>query len=488
MAKPKPSTPPIYPYKAVIGLEVHVQLATHRKIFCPEKSVYGRPPNTQLSPITLAHPGTMPMLDRESVSYAIIMCLASHAKISQKVFFDRKSYFYPDLPKGFQITQIQTPIGKDGSLTIDLPTGSKTIAIQHIQIEEDSGKSIHAPGGKGSFINFDRAGQPVLEIVTAPDFSSGEEAAIFLAEMRKMVRYLNISTGDMEKGALRCDANVSIMKETDKVLGTKVELKHMNSMRHVRLAINEEIKRQTRLKQNGDRVSGETRGYDPKRNKTYFQRSKEDLDEYRFFTEPDISPFIVDKAWIKALQEQMPPLPRALVQKFETVYQLTHEDALYLTEQKETSLFFEAVCQHTTHYKQASNWVMGTIKAYLNEMKIRWDQFPVTPKRIAALINIVGTGKVSLCTASSVIFSKLVAQPDIDLTTLIGGKAAQISDPAQLTQWVEEAIARYPDKVAIYQKGKTGLLGIFMKEVMHLSEKRANPKKTMELLREKLRA
>ncbi|MGB0356777.1 MAG: Asp-tRNA(Asn)/Glu-tRNA(Gln) amidotransferase subunit GatB [Cytophagales bacterium] len=488
MLENKPSLGNEDAYRAVIGLEVHVQLKTPNKIFCPEQAVYGLPPNTQTSPVTLAHPGTLPTLDRQSVSYAIMLCLGFHATIPHKVWFDRKSYFYPDLPKGFQNTQKETPIGRDGYIIIDLPTGPTKISIPIIQIEEDSGKSIHALDGSGSFINFDRAGKGVIEFVTSPDFHNGESAAIFIAEARKIVRHLGISAGDMEKGELRCDANVSIMKKTDTVFGTKVEIKHLNSIRHIQLAINAEIKRQMEIVKNGGQVRPSTRGYDAKTKQTYLLRSKEGLEEYRFFTEPDLSPFTVTETWVQQLQAQLPPLPRELVQKFKTIYQLTDEDAHYLTEQKETSLFFEAICQHTTQYKKAANWVMGPIKAYLNESKLGWADFPITPNTIAQLINTIATGEISLYVATEKLLPQLLENPDMPLKRLLSGEHAQISNLQQLDAWVEEAIAIHADKVAVYQKGKTGIIGLFMKEVMHISEQKANPQKTMDLLRKKLNA
>ena len=474
-------------YTTVVGLEVHVQLQTSRKMFAPESARYGEAPNTQTSPISLAHPGTMPTLNKQAIDHAIMLGIACGSSITRYNWFDRKNYFYPDLPKGFQITQDKTPICREGIVVIDLPTGdSKEINLERIHLEEDTGKSIHAANKPLTLLNFDRAGCPLVEIVTKPDFRSAREASAFLTVIRQLVRYLGISNGNMEEGSLRCDANVSIMPVGSQKLGTKVELKNMNSIRHVRLAIAEEVKRQTELKERGEVIVSETRSYDAQTGKTTYQRTKEDLTDYRYFTEPDLSPFLVSDAWIADLKAQMPPLPRALASKFKTSYGLSDADATVLTDQKETGLFFEAVCQHTDHYKVAANWVIGPIKSHLNREKLSWQEFPLTPSTIAKLADAIADKVIGFSTAVQQIFPKLLANPTMDLEKLMHSSELQVDDTAQLYAWIDEALATYPEKVKAYHAGQKSLLGLFMGEVMKISHRKAPPQKTKELLEKKL--
>lgn len=474
-------------YEAVIGLEIHVQLRTKAKMFAPETTEYGAPPNTQTSAITLAHPGTMPSVNREAISYAIKMGLACHADITAHNWFDRKNYYYYDLPKGYQITQDKTPICRHGEVVIDTEGGgSRAIPLTRIHLEEDTGKSMHTPAGEKVLVNFDRAGTPLIEIVTEPALHTPEEASNFVAEIRRLVRYLEISDGDMEKGSLRCDANVSIRPKGSEILGNKVELKNMNSMRHIRLAIVHEIARQIDLVSQGQPITSQTRSYDVQKGESVFKRKKEGLTDYRFFTEPDISPFYVSPEWIAEEQKSMPALPRMLLKKFITTYRLSPEDAAILIDEKATGLFFEEICQHTKHYKPAANWIIGPIKSYLNREKIGWSDFPLTPKTIAQLVNIVAQGQLSFSTAIEKLFTPLLADTSLTLAGLLEGEALQIDDEAQLNRWVEEVLTKYPDKVKAYQEGKHGLIGLFMGEVMRLSERKADPKKTMTLLTKKL--
>ncbi len=475
-------------YKTVIGLEIHVQLNTKRKIFTQEGYRYGQPPNTQTSPITLAHPGTMPTLNKKAIEKAIIFGLSANATIAKHSYFDRKSYSYPDLPKGYQITQDKKPICQGGQIIITTPAGKeRPVALRHIQLEEDTGKSIHAPATHLTLINFDRAGMPLIEIVTEPHLHTGEEASAFVREIRRMVRYLDISNGNMEQGALRCDANISIMEEGSKTYGQKVEIKNMNSIRHIRLAIQEEIRRQTAIKEQGGTIASETRSYNAHTGKTIYQRSKENLTDYRFFTEPDLSPFHISEEDLSTIRKKIPPLPRALLQKFQTTYQLSAKDAHLLIDEKATSLFFESLCQHTPHYKAAANWVMGPIKSYLNTEKISWEEFPIPPQAIAKLIDIIVNKAISFSIAIQKIFPQLIANPSLDLTKLLDGSQWQVDNQNQLIDWVTKALATYPEKVKAYQAGKKGLLGLFMGEVMKISHRKAHPEKTIQLLKERLK-
>ena len=476
-------------YSVMIGLEIHMQLKTNRKMFAEEGYIYGEPPNTQTSPTSLAHPGTMPVPNKKVIEYAIRMGLACNAKITERNFFDRKNYRYADLPKSFQITQNKTPICTDGILEIDLVRGqTKKIRITCIQLEEDTGKSIHSPQSNLTSVNFDRAGVPLIEIVTEPDFSTAEEAGAFLTEIRRLGLYLDICNGNMEEGALRCDANVSIMPEGSDIRGQKVELKNMNSTRNVRLAIKSEIQRQQAMKKAGKKIASQTRRYNPETGKTYYQRSKESLTDYRFFTEPDLSPFYVRSEWIDEIRQSMPVLPRILVKKFIETYQLSHQDAITLTNNKEGSLFFEALCKYTPHYKIAANWVLGPIKSYLNDQKLDWLAFLLPPISIAKLTDMVAKGEISFSIASQTLFSTLLKNPKKDPDELLFQEGAQINDASDLMGWIDQALKKYPEKIEAYRKGQKGLIGLFMGEIMQLSRRKANPKKTIELLRKKLDA
>ena len=474
-------------YQAVIGLEIHVQLLTDYKMFAPESMVYGRPPNTQTSAVSLAHPGAMPTINKQAICYAIRMGLACHSDITKYNWFDRKNYYYVDSPKGFQITQNKTPICRNGFIVIDTATGiQKEIGLEHIHLEEDTGKSIHATTDDISLINFDRAGMPLIEIVTKPNLSTAEEASLFLKEVRRLVRYLGISNGNMEEGSLRCDVNVSIMPKGSTVFGNKVELKNMNSMRHVRLAIEHEIRRQTKLKEKGEEIIPQTRSYNVQTEKSVFMRNKDTLTDYCFFTEPDISPFCVSEDWIHEERKSMPILPRTLAKKFTEVYQLTPKDVAVLVDEKEMSMFFEAVCQKTTHYKVAANWVIGPIKSYLNREKIPWQDFPISSKQMAALADIVKKGLVCFSIAVEKLFSRLIADPSLDPYSLIGKQVLQVSNTAELIGWIDTTLEKYPEKVIAYKKGQQGLIGLFMGEIMKLSKRKADPKKTIALLQQKL--
>ena len=471
-------------YIPVIGLEVHVQLLTS-KIFSTETAVYGAPPNTQTSAISLAHPGTLPILNPKPIAYAIKFGLACHAEITRKNWFDRKNYTYPDLPKGFQITQHRTPICRHGFVMIDTASGhEKQVALERIHLEEDTGKLMH--GETTTIIDFNRAGSALIEIVTKPVLASPEEAGSFLREVRRLVRYLGISNGNMEEGSLRCDANISIMQAGDKKLGNKVELKNMNSIRHVRLAAAEEIARQTVMLEQGKVVAEETRSYDLQTGRTKFLRTKEGLADYRYFVELDLSPFDIDAQYIEEIRKTIPILPRILAKKFTNLYGLSPSASHILTDDKETSLFFEAVCQHTKHYKIATNWVLGPIKSYLNTKKIQWDGFPLTPYTVAKLADMVAEKLISFAIAAQTLFPQLIKAPKANPYVLVKEQGLQVDNVTQLKKWVEEVLGTYTQEVALYHEGKKSLFGFFMGEVMKLSNRKANPAKVAQLLRKYL--
>lgn len=474
-------------YTVVIGLEVHAQLLTNSKIYNTDSNAYGSAPNSNVGVITLAHPGTLPRLNRKVVEYAIRMGLACHCRISRFNIFDRKNYFYPDLPKGYQLTQDRTPICVGGQITVNITSGKKDIRLNRIHIEEDAGKSIHLQGESDTVVDFNRAGVPLIEIVTEPDLRSSEEATAILTEIRKLVRYLDICDGNMEEGSLRCDANVSVMLKEATVYGKKVEVKNMNSIRNVQRAIEHEVDRQIALIEQGEVVVSETRTFDADNGKTYGMRTKEELNDYRYFPDPDLSPMEVSDAWLDSIRAAMPALPAALVHKYVTELQLSEYDALVLTDTKELARYFETVCQHVTNYKAASNWVMGPVKSYLNELNLGADEFPVRPELVAEMIMLIDQGKISYTIASQRVFPELLKNPGKSALEVAQQLNVLLdSNQDALLPIIEQVVREYPLKVEEYKKGKKGIIGMFMGEVMKRSQGKADPKMATELLTKKL--
>jgi len=474
-------------YVPVIGLEVHAQLATVSKVYAPDATSFGQQPNTNISIVTLAHPGALPKLNKKAIEFAMRMGLACDSEISRYNIFDRKNYFYPDLPKGYQLTQDRTPICKGGFVTIRLKDGSeKNIPLNRIHLEEDAGKSIH-DSGTGTLVDLNRAGVALIEIVTEPAIANAEDAAAFLTEVRKLVRYLGICDGNMEEGSLRCDANVSVRPSTQSVLGKKVEIKNMNSIRHVQAAIELEIQRQIALLQNGMPVISETRTYDPEKAATFSMRTKEELNDYRYFPDPDLSPVIVSDEWLNQIKTSMPALPRQLFEKFIKEYGLPAYDAQVLTDTRETAVYFEEVCAHTKNFKAASNWVMGPVKSYLNERGIEADQFPVSAGRLADLIQLIDSGKVSYTIALQRIFPELTIHlQESPLQCAERLNVLQESDVDALLPIINDILKEFPLKVEEYKKGKKGIMSMFMGELMKRSKGKADPKVASELIGKQL--
>jgi len=476
----------IQKYQPVIGLEVHAQLSTRSKIYNSDANSFGDAPNTNVSVITLAHPGTLPKLNKKVVEYAIKMGLACHCEISRKQIFDRKNYFYPDLPKGYQITQDRTPICKGGYITIKTKDGvEKNIPLNRIHIEEDAGKSMHLEGQNESVLDFNRAGTALIEIVTEPAIRTSEEAGLILSEIRQLVRYLEICDGNMEEGSLRCDANVSIMPVGSKVFGKKVEIKNMNSIKNVQRAIDHEIERQIKEVENGNAIISETRLFEASSGKTFGMRTKEELNDYRYFPDPDLSPLHVSDSWLNDIKASMPELPKALVTKFISKYKIPEYDALVITDSKEVAIYFEQVCGHTANYKAASNWVMGPVKSYVNEH----GKLPsVAPNVIADLIAMIDEGKVSFSVASQKIFPALLSggsSSPIEIATRLN--LIQDSNVDNILPIVKEVIKEFPLKVEEYKNGKKAIITMFMGEVMKRSKGKADPKRANELLVENLK-
>ena len=474
-------------YTAVIGLEVHAQLLTKSKIFNADAAVYGSDPNTTVSVISLAHPGTLPKLNRKAVEYAIKMGLACECEISRFNIFDRKNYFYPDLPKGYQITQDRTPICKGGSITINTKAGESSVKLNRIHLEEDAGKSIHFPHENDTLVDLNRAGVPLIEIVTEPCLRSSDEAYALLTEIRRLVRYLEICDGNMEEGSLRCDANVSVMLRGAKEFGRKVEVKNMNSVRNVQRAIDHEIERQITLIEKGNTIISETRTFDAGSGKTFGMRTKEELNDYRYFPDPDLSPMIVSDEWLESIRASMPALPRELYRKFIEDYQLPEYDAQVLTDSRDVAEYFQEVCVHAKNYKAVSNWVMGPIKSYLNEFSLSAGEFPLPPARLADLVNLVEEGKVSYTTASQKLFSELLKSPHSSALEVAQRlNLIQESDHNSISPIVDQVIKEFPLKVEEYKSGKKGIVAMFMGEVMKRSKGKADPKVANALLTAKL--
>ena len=475
-------------YTVVIGLEVHAQLLTKSKIYAGDSTEYGGAPNTHVSVISLAHPGTLPKLNKKVAEYAIKMGLACNSKISKLQIFDRKNYFYPDLPKGYQITQDRTPICVGGYVTINTKEGEeKNIGLHRIHIEEDAGKSIHLDEETDTLVDFNRAGVPLIEIVTNPELRSSDEAYAFLTEIRKLVRYLDICDGNMEEGSLRCDANISLMLKGASEFGKKVEVKNMNSIRNVQRAIDREVVRQIEELEKGNNISSETRTFDANTGLTHSMRTKEELNDYRYFPDPDLSPLVVSEEWLGKIKASMPALPRELLEKYIHDYGLSEYDALVLTDSKDVALYFEEVCKLTGNYKAASNWMMGPVKSCLNEMAISADQFPIPPHRIAELISIIDDGKINFSMASKNLFPELLKHTEKSVLELAQQlNLIQDSDENSILPLVEQIIKEFPLKVEEYKNGKKAILTMFMGEVMKRSKGKADPKVATALLLKKL--
>ena len=474
-------------YELVAGLEVHAQLLTESKLFCGDSAAFGGEPNTHISPITLGHPGTLPKLNKKAVEYAIRMGLACNCTISPNNYFARKNYFYPDLPKGYQISQHTTPICIGGYVTIRIGDTERPIELNRIHMEEDAGKSLHDVDPENTCVDYNRAGVPLLEIVTDPVIRSGEEAYAYLTELRKLLRYLGICDGNMEEGSMRCDANVSVRKKGDTKLGTRVEVKNLNSIRNVKRAIELEAKRMIEMLENGETIIQETRSFDAQAGITFSLRSKEEANDYRYFPDPDLVPFRVTEAMLQSIKESIPELPEQRIARYTQQLQLPVYDARVLCDEKETAEYFEAIITHTSNYKAAANWMLGPVRSWLNDKSLPITEFPVQPAGIAALIALIDEGKLNFSIASTRVLPALVAEPGrnpLDIAASLN--LVQDSDESNVAAWVEEVLQKMPEKVAEYKKGKKGLMGLFVGEVKKVSKGKADPRLTNDILLKKL--
>jgi len=476
-------------YEAVIGLEVHVQLNTRSKIFCGCSTEFGAPPNTHVCPVCMGQPGVLPVLNKEVLYKAIKAGLALNGEIALYSKFDRKNYFYPDLPKGYQISQYDLPIMKNGYLDITLSSGEvKRIGITRMHMEEDAGKLIHSEGEAVSYVDFNRAGVPLLEIVSEPDMRSSEEAYFYLKELRNIMKYIEVSDVNMEEGSLRCDANVSIRPKGEKRFGTKVEIKNMNSFNSVKRAIEYEIARQIEILESGGTIFQETRLYDAEKNKTFSMRTKEEAHDYRYFPEPDLPPIVIDKSLIEEIRNSLPELPVERRKRFVTEYSLTQFDANLLTEEKELADYFEYCVKNSRiEPKKFANWIQSEVLAVLNEKNITIKDFEniVQPGELINLLSFIEDGTISGKIAKDVFLEMIntgkCAREIIELKGL-----KQITDSSEIERWVNEVIDKNPKEVEKYRQGNEKILGFFVGEVMKLSKGKANPKLVNEILRKKL--
>ncbi len=474
-------------YQTVIGLEVHAQLLTKSKLFCGDSTSFGAEPNTHVSPITLAHPGTLPKMNREAIRHAVTMGIACNCEIEQHNYFARKNYFYPDLPKGYQVSQHTTPICKGGFLHIKTSTGERDIRLNRIHMEEDAGKSIHDVDDDNTCIDLNRAGTPLIEIVSEPDLHSAEETAAYLTELRKLVRYLGVCDGNMEEGSFRCDVNISVKPVESAVLGTRVEIKNLNSIRHARKAVEYETERLTGMIERGETIIQQTRTFDASTGKTAAIRDKEDADDYRYFADPDLPPFSLSDSFIDEIRESLPPLQAERMKIYVNEYQLPESDAQIITDEIETADYFERLVKNTTNYKAAANWMLGAIRTWMNEKGTGINDFPLEPAVVASLIGLIDEGKISHSSAASKLFPYLLEHPTEEpAAASVSLNLVQQSGEDDLSPIIDAVLLKYADKVTEYRKGKKGVLSLFVGEVMKQSKGKADPKVTNAMLLKKL--
>jgi len=474
-------------YEVVIGLEVHAQLLTKTKAYSSDENIYGATPNTKTSVISLGHPGTLPKSNAKVIEYAVRLGIAVGSDIRERNEYARKNYFYADLPKGYQITQDTTPICNGGIITIkDADGNPKDIKITRIHMEEDAGKSIHDLDPFHTLVDLNRAGVPLVEVVSEPDVRSSDEAYQYINEVRKLVRYLDICDGNMEEGSLRCDANISVMLKGATEFGTKVEVKNMNSTRNVKRAIEFEIDRQIELLEEGGDVVHETRSFNAANNTTISMRHKEEANDYRYFPEPDLQAVIVTEEYIAQVKSLLPPLPKELYSKFTTEYGLSDYDTNILIDEKGIALYYNELCSHTKNFKSAANFVNGSVKSYLNENAVSISDFSISTEQLATLISIVDDERISNSVATSKVFPAMLSSNKTAEEIATENNWVQESDSDALGEYITQAIAKYPEKVAQYKGGKKGLIGLFMGEVMKLSKGQADPKLANQLLKTEL--
>ena len=469
-------------YEVVIGLEVHAQLKTKSKIFAPDGTEFGQEPNSQTCPITLGMPGVLPVLNKEVVNMGILTGLALNCEIPERCKFDRKQYFYPDLPKGYQISQYDEPICVNGYLEII----GKKIGITRAHLEEDAGKLVHAgadglAGSSYSLVDLNRAGTPLLEIVSEPDMRSSAEARAYMEELRNIVRYIGVCDGNLEEGSMRCDANISIMPKGSDTFGTRAEIKNVNSFSALQRAIEFEIDRQIEIVEEGGQVVQETRLWDDNAKETRSMRGKEDAHDYRYFPEPDLKPLVISREWVKEIQDKMPELPAQKRARYQGLG-LSEYDANVVVEQMELALFFDRVLELGANAKTAVNFIMGEIAAYLKEEKLELKETQLTPENLAELITLIEKGTISNNIGKQIIVEMM--QTGKAASKIVEEKGlSQISDEGAIKEIVQKVVDANPNQVAAYKGGKVQLFGFFVGQVMKETKGRANPKTVNDLLK-----
>ena len=474
-------------YIPVVGLEIHTQLATKSKLFCSCSTEFGAPPNSNICPVCLGMPGVLPVLNREAVKYAIMMALATNCRINRRSGFSRKNYFYPDLPKGYQITQYEVPIAEGGYIEIEADEKSKRIGITRIHIEEDAGKSLH-PEGKAeevTSVDFNRCGVPLIEIVSEPDISSPGEAVAYASKIKQLLEYLGICRGVLAEGNIRFDINVSVMPEGASSLGVRTEIKNLNSFHSLAKTIEHEIKRQIKVLDDGGRVVHETRLWDEKRLITRSMRTKEEISDYRYFPEPDLLTLVVTDKWLDEISSTLPELPDARCSRIEKQYGIPHYNASVLTSTKPLADYFEQVAKLCKNSVRASNWVITEVMKVINERKITVDEFSVRGKALAELLDLIDDGVISQ-TAAKEVFSVMLETGKSAARIVEEKGLFRVSDEQAIREIVDKVIAEHPKEVKRYQGGKKQILGFFIGQVMKLSGGKADPKVAQRILQEAL--
>lgn len=476
-------------FELVSGLEIHVQLNTKSKIFSSDSASFGAKPNEHISAVSLALPGALPKLNKEVVAKAVRMGLALNCTINGLNYFDRKNYFYADLPKGYQITQDNKPICQNGFLNVTLPNGEeKRIGINRIHLEEDAGKSLHDQDDRFSFVDLNRAGVPLIEIVTEPDIRSAEEASALLLEIRKLVRHLDVSDGNMEEGSLRCDANISIRKFGTTEFGTRCEVKNLNSVRNVRRAMEFEFNRQQEVISAGGRIIQSTLNFDADQGTTAPMRTKEEANDYRYFPDPDLPPIHISAEWLAQIKYDMPALPAEISKQLVADFGVNASEAAMLSEDRDLLSYFNAALPIVANKKSLVNWLTGSIRALLSEQEISIADFKLAPAQLAGLINLVDDKKVTPQIALQQLLPELMKHPEAEaMATAASLNLLIVENSDELSGFVDEVLAKFDAQVQAYKKGKKGVLGLFVGEVMKLAKGKADAQKINELLQEKLK-
>lgn len=472
-------------YEAVIGLEVHAQMLTETKIFCGCSTKFGSEPNTQTCPICIGMPGVLPVLNKKALELVIKTGISMNCHISRYSRFARKNYFYPDLPKGYQISQYELPICENGYIEIIVDGEAKKIGITRIHIEEDAGKNIHGEDGNYSFVDLNRAGVPLMEIVSEPDIRSAREAVEYMKKLRTILRYLGVCDGNMEQGSLRCDANVSVRPIRQKEYGTRTELKNINSFRFVEKALDYEIRRQIRVLEDGGKIIQETRLWNPERDITESMRGKEEAHDYRYFPEPDLVPITIEQRWIDEINSSLPELPDIKRKRFVSEYLLPERDADFLTSERPIADWFEEAVKLGGQPKTVANWIQGDLMRFLNEENKSIEECPLRPEQLVGMLRLIENGTISGKIAKTVFEEMYKTGKDAEYVVR-EKELVQISDVDEIKKIIDDVILRHPKEVERFRSGEEKLIGFFVGQVMKLTKGKANPQMVNELLKKKL--